>query len=146
LNIIGIHRWFWDKFRKRLSDYTKAEELLETLKILGYTYAEALIDEGQDLPAFVYEALPTIGTQFSVGADTAQRIDPTGAEVGDITQVLESIGRKVKPVPLQYNYRNFVETYDFARQFVPESDAAQSPLILQNTTNRSGRLVSMASE
>ncbi|KUG09111.1 3'-5' exonuclease [Solirubrum puertoriconensis] len=138
VNIYGLYRWFKDKTGDNLSAYQNGSKLREKITDDKYIYDEVLVDEGQDLPAYIFEALPHKGRRFLVGADTAQRIVENGATAAVIERTLEEQGRSIRPVELQFNYRNFVEVYDFARQFVPEMDVAQSEVILQNTTKGRG--------
>jgi superfamily I DNA/RNA helicase len=142
-NIWGIDAWFRKNTGKLLWEISDAEEVKSLLIASGYgegayQYDEVLIDEGQDLGGYIYKALPIVGKSLLVGADTAQRLYENGADAATIEQLLEEQGRKVKPTELQYNYRNFVETYNFARQFVPEVAAAHSSLILEHTTKGTG--------
>ena len=139
LNIHGIYSWFTRHTSgDYLSEYNDGPTLRAKVTSPDFQYAEVLVDEGQDLPGYMYEALPHMGTRFSVGADTAQRVYTDGADAATIENILKKQGRTIRPVELQYNYRNFVETYDFARQFVPQVDAANSALILANTTKGKG--------
>jgi len=138
-SIYGIDEWFAHITRgKWLSHYTTGAEIKKLITPTAFRYDEVLVDEGQDLPAYMYEAFPFAGNRFLVGADTAQRIYPDGADAATIEATLVEQGRVIKPTELQYNYRNYVETYTFARQFVPEVGAAQSGLIIANTTKGAG--------
>lgn len=138
INIYGIDEWFKEKTGENLWQISSADEVKRLLTEKGLyaedqLYDEILIDEGQDLGRYIYESFPALSKQLLVGADDAQRFYANGADADTIEQVLIDQGRDVRPTDLQYNYRNFAETYKFARQFVPEMAAAQSRHIVNHT-------------
>lgn len=136
-NIYGVYDWFYERYKDGLDKYQDGESLRKKIESTP-KFAEILIDEGQDLPEHFYEAIPAIAHKLLVGADTAQRVYANGASAQAIERALTAQGRNILPTELEYNYRNYVETYDFARQFVPEVSAAHTTLILKNTTKGNG--------
>lgn len=138
LNIYGIDEWFKEKTGENLWRIKSAAEIKKLLTEKNLydeeqLYDEILIDEGQDLASYIYECFPALGKRILVGADNAQRIYTDGASAADIERILNDQGRPIRPTDLQYNYRNFVETYKYARQFVPDMAAAHSPHIVNHT-------------
>ena len=71
---------------------------------------------------------------MTVGADNAQRVYEQGLLVPAIRQELEQT-KLVVQVPLNYNYRNTFEIYNFARFFLPDNERVPIPLRLMPRGN-----------
>ena len=64
-------------------------EYLQRSPLADQGLDEILIDEGQDLPNCVYEAIPGYAKRCFVGADNAQQVHPNrGARIEQIAQAL----------------------------------------------------------
>ncbi len=100
---------------------------------------EILIDEGQDLPICVYEAVPHYAKRCFVGADKNQQVHADGAGEDQIAELLARNFPPYKLFPLGQNFRNTYETYRFARQFIPPKNfVAWDENILGRLQNRRG--------
>ena len=115
--IITMYRWLTDSFGIAPERHTAAE-MIALMKSSGHNYDEIFVDEGQDLPQPLYKALPILAPRISVGADTGQMLHAKGTKADDIRSALEG-SKQVAEYLLQFNYRNYFEVYDFARQFIP---------------------------
>lgn len=135
-HIITMYRWLTDNFKINPESHSIAE-MISLMTGQNQRYDEILIDEGQDLPHPLYEALPTLTKRLSVGADTGQMLHSKGTKSKDICQALEK-HQEVVEFPLQFNYRNYFETYDFARQFMPPGN--RDNIALQNMPKGKGGL------
>lgn len=110
-------RWLSDNFAIDGKRHSRAE-MQALMKARALRVDEIFVDEGQDLPRPIFEALPTVATRLTVGSDSGQMFYENGTKSEDISNILKnSVG--IMDYPLQFNYRNFFETYDFARQFMP---------------------------
>jgi superfamily I DNA/RNA helicase len=127
----------------------KSPPLLEsTLEVLRNSQqripqlTEIIIDEGQDLPHCVFQALPHYSTRFFVGADDGQQVHREhGALSEEIASTLQSDYGPYRLFALGMNFRNTFETYAFARQFIPiTNQTAWDPAILERLrrSNRRG--------
>ena len=110
-------RWLTDNFGIDGKRHSRAE-MEALMKAKTVRVDEIFVDEGQDLPRPIFEALPAVAARLTVGSDSGQMFYDNGTTSADISEVLDD-GLGVMPYPLQFNYRNFFETYDFARQFMP---------------------------
>ncbi|MDU0369103.1 AAA family ATPase [Hymenobacter endophyticus] len=133
-HIHTIYRWLYDSFEIYAESHDKAEMVVRMEKS-KLRVDEILIDEGQDLPKTIFEALPTIAARIAVGADSGQMFYEKGTQSEVIGKVLES-HLDLMPIPLQFNYRNYFETYDFARQFMPPD--ARSTVLLEHMPKGKG--------
>lgn len=133
-HIHTIYRWLYDTFDINAGSHTKAEMELR-MKKTGFQVDEVFVDEGQDLPRAIFEALPTITARLAVGADSGQMFYEKGTDSEAIGKILEE-HLDLMPIPLQFNYRNFFETYDFARQFMPPD--ARTTVLLENMPKGKG--------
>ncbi len=123
--IATFHSWFY-----RLHNFTfdvnspppieEIHRMFRQKKFKQNTAVELLIDEGQDLPLWIYEVLPAYYTRFLVSADENQQLMhfPQG-HVDKIEHILSKASRHFWALPLGQNFRNTYETYCFARQFLP---------------------------
>lgn len=128
--ISTFHDWFYNQLGMSFDiDCPPSGEEIHTafqqngLK-LGMS-AELLIDEGQDLPLWIYEVLPEYYNHLIVGADEAQQVKPNMPRnhVENIRSLFK--GNTYQPsrhYPLGQNFRNTYETYCFARQFLPQEE------------------------
>lgn len=87
------------------------------------TVDELLIDEGQDLPVEIFEALPNVFNRVIVSGDIAQNVQGYPPDhVDRIEETLKNNHMPFKPYTLGQNFRNTYETYYFARQFIPKTN------------------------
>lgn len=102
-----------------------------TLKVRQDT--EIIMDEGQDLPPCVHQAIPNYFQRVFTGADDGQQVHPRhGAKIQDIECALHDNFAPYRRYTLGRNFRNTFETYRFARQFAPPTNLiAWDPNILQ---------------
>ncbi len=145
--ISTFHRWYCpltdsDFDVKAPPSSEEISERLESSPLERQRVTEMMIDEGQDLPLCVYEALPRYFTRLFVGADNGQQVHRDyGAEVEDIESALQNLGGQYRRFSLGRNFRNTYETYAFARQFIPRDNlTAWDPAILERLSsfNRRG--------
>ena len=128
--ISTFHDWFYKQRRMSFDiDCPPSREAIHAaFQQNGFSPgmpAELLIDEGQDLPLWIYEVLPKYYSRLIVGADEAQQVKPDMPR-----NHVESIrglfaGKAYQPsrhYPLGQNFRNTYETYCFARQFLPRDE------------------------
>jgi len=139
-NIATFHRWYWDTTHIRVNSKT-SEELIAGLDGLRM-YDEILIDEGQDLEGRFYQCLAAKCRAITASADNAQRVHRRGLRVEQIRTQMQNI-RAIHPVPLQYNYRNTFEIYNFARQFQPLNERANSKAALDRMVRGNGAIPSV---
>jgi len=125
--ISTFHDWFYNQrgLRFDIDHPPSSDEIHVAFRQKGFTSrmpAELLIDEGQDLPLWVYEVLPEYYTRFLVGADPPQGLKRgmPPDHVERIKRFLEGeVYRPFQNYPLGQNFRNTYEIYRFARQFLP---------------------------
>lgn len=130
VRISTFHDWFYNQRGMRFSvDNPPPTQAIHTaFQQKGFRArmnAELLIDEGQDLPLWVYEVLPHYYSRFVVGADAAQQVKPglPRDHVEKIRALLTAEDHAPhRPYPLGQNFRNTCETYCFARQFLPQEE------------------------
>lgn len=135
--ISTMHSWLKDSYGHWLDEQTTGPALREKIEKKADRFDEILIDEGQDLPICVYQALPGITKRLSVGADTGQMLHSGGVSAEQIEEVLES-QKLLMPIELQYNYRNYFEVYDFGRQFMEHAPSVHQSAILDNMPRGKG--------
>lgn len=135
--IHGLYDWYPPKFGW-LDVTHSAEYMIEKMQSFPMV-DEILIDEGQDFEARIFRSLMQKCRQMTVGADNAQRVHERGILANAIRQELES-NKPVVPVPLNYNYRNTFEVYNFARFFVPNSERANLPIRLDLMPRGNGNM------
>lgn len=125
-----FHDWLYNQVNIHfdISHQPPIEQIHQEFIQRGFTErrdAELLIDEGQDLPLWVYEVIPRFYKRFLVSADQAQGVRP-----GLLPDHVDCIRRQLQApehqpsrhYPLGQNFRNTYETYRFARQFLPQED------------------------
>lgn len=112
-----MYRWLSDNFHIDPERHT-ATQMRVAMEGQMERFDELFVDEGQDLPSVLYEVLPLLAKRISVGADTGQMFYEKGSTSEEICLALTA-HQVVNEVTLQFNYRNYFETYDFARQFIP---------------------------
>lgn len=128
--ISTFHDWFYNQRGMSFDiDSPPSKEVIhEAFRQNGLAQgmsAELLIDEGQDLPLWIYEALPKYYSRFLVGADEAQQVKPNMPRnhVDSIRSIFkENAYQPSRHYPLGQNFRNTYETYCFARQFLPQGE------------------------
>ena len=135
-HISTMYRWLTDNFSIDPERHS-ASQMTAAMKSKNRRYDELFVDEGQDLPRALYKALPSVAERVSVGADTGQMFYTKGTTSKLIGLSLKS-HQEVVEYPLQFNYRNYFETYDFARQFMPPSN--RDNIALQNMPRGKGGL------
>ena len=127
--ISTFHDWFHNQRRMRFN--VDSPPPLATIRAAfeqrGFKPrmpVELLVDEGQDLPLWVYQVLPDYYARMVVGADPAQQVhDYPPDHVDQIKTCLEAPeNAPFLPRPLGHNFRNTYETYCFARQFLPREE------------------------
>ncbi|WP_375416094.1 hypothetical protein [uncultured Hymenobacter sp.] len=129
-----MYRWLTDNFNIDPERHTVAQ-MRTAMEGQKERFDEIFVDEGQDLPCALYEALPGLTKRLSVGADTGQMFYDKGSTSKEICLALTD-HQEVSEYALQFNYRNYFETYDFARQFVPPSN--RDTLALQHMPKGKG--------
>jgi DNA helicase IV len=139
-NINTFNSWAWRKTNGLLiTKNTSIEQLTQLLSSQGERYYEIIIDEAQDLPSCVFQPLFAITDRLTIGADTGQKVHHEGTTADEIEEIV-SQNHSIHDVELQYNYRNFFEVYDFARQFVPHMPFANGALLLDSMPKGKGSL------
>lgn len=123
-----FHKWYSSVTNKRWASEDDLDQMQVFLKDLPHL-DEILIDEGQDFEDKVFRSLLAKCNQMTIGADDAQKIHENGLNVSEIKHELGQT-RNVVSVPLNYNYRNTFEIYNFARYFLPDNERAPIPLKL----------------
>lgn len=132
LNISTFNSWAWRRTNGlSITKDTSIEQLTQLLSAQGERYYEIIIDEAQDLPSCVFQPLFAITDRLTIGADTGQKVHHEGTTADEIEEIIRQ-NHDIYDVELQYNYRNFFEIYDFARQFVPHMPFANGALLLDS--------------
>jgi DNA helicase IV len=140
LNINTFNSWAWGRTNGLIINKdTSIEHLAQLLRAKGERYYEIIIDEAQDLPSCVFQPLFAITDRLTIGADTGQRVHQEGTTADEIEEIIGQ-DHDIHDVELQYNYRNFFEIYDFARQFVPHMPFANGALLLDSMPKGKGSL------
>lgn len=130
-SVSNVHQWFWDLTGTMLGNLDcnplPAKEIKRRLgarRAAGPPLKEILIDEGQDLPPSLYEALPQAfeGTRILVTADDAQRVYPRRACERAIEEALRKDAAPFRRFAMGWNFRNSYEIFAFARQFIPKTN------------------------
>lgn len=122
-----FHKWYCPLTHSdfRTDAPPTAQQMIERINRSGLTNesgTEILIDEGQDLPVCVYEAIPRYFARCVVGADNAQQVHEHGAEADHIEGTLRTNFESYRRFSLGRNFRNTYETYRFSRQFIPKTN------------------------
>lgn len=123
-----FHKWYCPLTNSdfRTDAPPTAEQMIEAIsntRLAQNPPTELLIDEGQDLPPCVYEALPRYFRRCFVGADNGQQVHPRhGARMEQIEHSLQTSFAPYRRFALGRNFRNTYETYKFARQFIPRTN------------------------
>jgi DNA helicase IV len=153
ITILNMHKWFdawyrsgfnrsvpkldkwnydWDKIRQQIR---KIEDS-DTLNRLSWGHL--IIDEGQDFPQSMYEALMTFinhpklnkenASSLTVFADENQTITSTNSNISQIRMALDATVRNKRYWQLYKNYRNTKEISDFATYYqLTGRSAARTP-------------------
>lgn len=125
-NIYKYHSWYY----KQCELYASGKNYLEMLEDLKdcAIVDEFIIDEGQNFFSDIHQILMDKCIKITIGADNAQKIHE-GLSVEQIKEKLLKKG-SLTPIPLQYNYRNTYEIYNFARYFLPFNERANNDLAI----------------
>jgi superfamily I DNA/RNA helicase len=138
-----VNNWYGQHTGTRIIPKT-AERIIADLDLTSLVDCrldEILIDEGQDLPLCIFEAILCYANRCFVGADNNQQVHDHGAGEAQIEKLLANKYTPYKPFSLAQNFRNTYETYRFARQFIPEKNlVAWNSAILERLiqSNRRG--------
>ncbi|NTU74031.1 hypothetical protein HGB07_07800 [Candidatus Roizmanbacteria bacterium] len=146
-SVSTFHKWYWLHTGVGFGNNNippTTEEIVASLDLKALADSgldEILIDEGQDLPLCVYEAVPRYAKRCFVGADKNQQVHHLGAGEMQIAELLENEFAPYRRFALGQNFRNTYETYRFARQFIPRKNlVAWNPVIIERLlqANRRG--------
>ena len=129
-HIFGFYDWWCGHRKLGYLDYFHDTAYMIDKLSNEVVIDEILIDEGQDFEARIYQTLLTKCSKMVVGADNAQKIHEKGILANNIKDILED-NNQVVTFKLEYNYRNSFEIYNFARHFMPVSERANNPLVLE---------------
>lgn len=116
----------------------------------GRIYTEIFFDEAQDLTPAVFAKAFMLAEKVTCGADNAQDLQSNFPPDEALSIILEKLrSQKYTDLqPLEQNFRNTKEIFEFARSFVPDDEIVQSidtsdlptgenPEILDNLTPES---------
>lgn len=136
-HITKFHKWYFRKTNGQMVDDKDHEAMLKDL-INCDDYDEVIIDEGQNFDAKIHRTLIEKCTKITIGADNAQKVHEYGIKADEIKAIMAEKG-KLLPIPLQYNYRNTFEIYNFARCFVPNNERANNNLAIDKIPKGRGQ-------
>lgn len=94
----------------------------------GRVYSEIFFDEAQDLTPAVFAKAFILADKVTCGADNAQDLQSNFPPDEALSTILEKL-RNQKHTdlqPLEQNFRNTKEIFEFARSFVPDDEFVQS--------------------
>jgi len=137
-NITKFHKWYYRNSKGMMVDNKDFNEMLKDL-IDCVDYDEVIIDEGQNFDSNIHRTLINKCTKITVGADNAQKVHSQGIKADEIKKIMNEKG-KLLPIPLQYNYRNTYEIYNFARGFVPNNEKANNNLAIDKNPKGKGQI------
>ena len=128
------HAWLFNFYKKVIekeppqSNYNwDFEKVIEDFKSVGYKYDTIIIDEAQDFPKDLIEALTYVGKTVNCFMDVNQRIqNKENNRYQDIAWILGVRGMYT----LSENFRNTEEIYEFAKIYSKDR--------MQITTSRNG--------
>lgn len=88
----------------------------------GRKYAEIFFDEGQDLTPSVFAKAFLLAEKVTCGADNAQDLQSNFPPDEALSIILEKLNNQKHTdlQPLEQNFRNTKEIFEFARGFVPD--------------------------
>jgi superfamily I DNA/RNA helicase len=94
----------------------------------GRIYKEVFFDEAQDLTAAVFAKAFILAEKVTCGADNAQDLQSNFPPDEALSIILEKLRdqQRTDLQPLEQNFRNTKEIFDFARGFVPDDEIVQS--------------------
>jgi superfamily I DNA/RNA helicase len=133
--IFKFYTWYTKKSGAFIGNKSDLE-MLEDLNQVG-SFDEIIVDEGQNFERKIHKVLLQKALKYTVGADNAQRVYDNGLTAGQIREEIENKG-DLLPVPLEYNYRNTHEIYNFARYFVPFNERANNNLSINKIPKGKG--------
>jgi superfamily I DNA/RNA helicase len=93
----------------------------------GRKYAEIFFDEGQDLTPSVFAKAFLLAEKVTCGADNAQDLQSNFPPDEALSIILEKLNNQKHTdlQPLEQNFRNTKEIFEFARGFVPNDTNVQ---------------------
>jgi DNA helicase IV len=127
-----IHSWF-PRTTGKLLGFPNQDGRLNASEIENalrgrVSNMELILDEAQDLEERVFQAFPKVFGRITIGADNDQQMrEGSGSSESTIKRYIRD---SCQEVPLQFNYRNTYQIYNFARYFVPNSLKANDPQTL----------------
>jgi superfamily I DNA/RNA helicase len=136
-HIVKFYKWYSKNFEFLQPNHNEGVMLQKMAKWSGVD--EIIIDEGQDFEARIYRALIPKCKRLTVSADNAQRVHENGLKALEITTEIQKKG-KILPIPLQYNYRNTYEIYNFARYFLPFNERANNTIAIDKIPKGRGAI------
>jgi superfamily I DNA/RNA helicase len=94
----------------------------------GRIYKEIFFDEAQDLTAAVFAKAFILAEKVTCGADNAQDLQSNFPPDEALSIILEKLRdqQHTDLQPLEQNFRNTKEIFDFARGFVPDDEIVQA--------------------
>lgn len=126
--ISTFHQWY-RKFTNQNIDFDNLPSVERIRESLAKAYqhspqsTELILDEAQDLPIGVIEALSVFFARCVAGADDSQQVHKDhGASISLIQEHLSQREGTFVEKTLGRNFRNTYETYAFARQFIPRAN------------------------
>ena len=123
--VTTFNKWYYRQtgiFFDTNNPPTSQEIVVQFENINNNDLEEILIDEGQDLPHCVFEAIPKYARRCFVGADNGQKVHKYGTRQELIEESFQKNFPAYKRFVLHRNFRNTYETYRFARQFMPTAN------------------------
>lgn len=137
-HITKFYKWYYRKSNGMMVNDKDLTTMLQDLIDCG-EYDEIIIDEGQNFEAKIHRTLINKCAKITVGADNAQKVHNQGIKADEIKVIVAEKG-KVLLIPLQYNYRNTYEIYNFARGFVPHNEKANNTLAIDKIPKGKGQM------
>lgn len=148
--VSSFYKWYgW--FESSYDEETIGNRFLNKISFRGgRKYEEIFFDEGQDLTPSVFAKAFLLAEKVTCGADNAQDLQSNFPPDEALSIILEKLNsqKHTDLQPLEQNFRNTKEIFEFARGFVPNdrnvqdldtSDLAngENPEILNNLSTES---------
>ncbi len=133
--ISKFHKWYTQMCRQLVGDKNESAMLTDLAKV--QIYDEIIVDEGQNFELRIHRTLMQKCKKYTVGADNAQRVHKFGLPANRIKEEVLKKGNLLS-IPLEYNYRNTYEIYNFARHFMPFDERANNILALEKIPKGKG--------
>jgi superfamily I DNA/RNA helicase len=102
-------------------------QIEERFRQTGRIYSEIFFDEAQDLTPGVFAKAFILAEKVTCGADNAQDLQSNFPPDEALSIILEKLRNQQHTdlQPLEQNFRNTKEIFEFARGFVPDDEAVQ---------------------